>query len=56
MKQPTKDVVQQATMGLNGESAAGPDGFTGAFFHSCWDIIGDDVFNMVKSFFNGIQI
>uniref|UniRef100_A0A1S4A0A6 Reverse transcriptase domain-containing protein n=1 Tax=Nicotiana tabacum TaxID=4097 RepID=A0A1S4A0A6_TOBAC len=47
IKQPTKEKVKQAVFGLNGHNAGGPDGFTGCFYHSCWDIIGDDIFDMV---------
>ncbi|XP_070034714.1 uncharacterized protein [Nicotiana tomentosiformis] len=43
ISQPTREEVKQAVFGLNGESAGGPDGFTGAFYHSCWDIIGEDI-------------
>ncbi|XP_019240115.1 PREDICTED: uncharacterized protein LOC109220106 [Nicotiana attenuata] len=56
MALPTAQEVKKAVMGLNGESAGGPDGFTGAFYHKCWDIIEDDVVNMVKSFFCGQQL
>ena len=28
-----------------------PDGFTAAFFHDNWDIVGSDVVEVVKSFF-----
>ncbi|XP_019257601.1 PREDICTED: uncharacterized protein LOC109235804 [Nicotiana attenuata] len=41
------------TDGLNGDSAGGPDGFTGKFYQSCWDIIGGDLYDMVRAFFNG---
>nr|XP_009627442.1 uncharacterized protein LOC104117989 [Nicotiana tomentosiformis] len=56
LRQPTKDEVKVPVLGLNGESAGGPDGFTGCFFHSCWDIIGDDIFDTVKAFFNGQEL
>ncbi|XP_019234736.1 PREDICTED: uncharacterized protein LOC109215176 [Nicotiana attenuata] len=36
IQQPTEEEIKNAVIGLNGESAGGPDGFTGAFFHSCW--------------------
>jgi hypothetical protein len=28
---------------LQGDKAPGPDGFSMAFFHKCWGIVGDDV-------------
>ncbi|XP_070034165.1 uncharacterized protein [Nicotiana tomentosiformis] len=53
IQQPTKEKVKLAVFGLYGERTGGPNGFTGYFFHFCWDIIGDDIVDMVKSFFNG---
>ncbi|XP_075088439.1 uncharacterized protein LOC142170431 [Nicotiana tabacum] len=47
IKQPTKEEVKVAIFGLNGDSAGGPDGMTGKLYHSCWDIIGDDLYDMV---------
>jgi len=32
---------------LNGNSAPGPDGFGGVFYHSCWEIIVTDVCKVV---------
>lgn len=34
IRQPTKDEVKATVFGLNGDSAGGPDGFTGKFYHS----------------------
>jgi len=56
IKQPTKEEVKVAVLGLNGDSAGGPDGMTGKFYHSCWDIIGDDLYDMVRAFFNGHEL
>lgn len=42
--------------GLNVDSAGGPDGFNGHFFHTCWDIIGVDVVEMVKAFLYGQEL
>ncbi|XP_060211804.1 uncharacterized protein LOC132639369 [Lycium barbarum] len=53
---PNKEEVKEIVFKLNGESAAGPDGFTGLFYQFCWDIIGEDVTNMVKSFFCGTEL
>lgn len=52
IRQPTREEVKQAVYGSNGQSAGGPDGFNGSFFHACWETIGDDVVEMVKAFFN----
>ncbi|XP_019229533.1 PREDICTED: uncharacterized protein LOC109210559 [Nicotiana attenuata] len=53
---PTKKEVKSAVYGLNGDSASGPDGYTGAFYHTCWDIIGEDIYEMVLAFFSGQQL
>jgi hypothetical protein len=29
--------------GMEGDKAPGPDGFTMAFFHSCWAVVKQDV-------------
>ncbi|XP_070008168.1 uncharacterized protein LOC142165152 [Nicotiana tabacum] len=36
MALPSNEEVKRAVMGLNGDSAGGPDGFTGAFYQTCW--------------------
>ncbi|XP_071939807.1 uncharacterized protein [Coffea arabica] len=41
---------------MDRDSAAGPDGFTGKFFTSSWDIIGEDVYRAVQSFFCGEEL
>nr|XP_016514569.1 PREDICTED: uncharacterized protein LOC107831319 [Nicotiana tabacum] len=51
MALPSNEEVKRAIMGLNGDSAGGPDGFTGAFYQTCWEIIEEDVVRMVKAFF-----
>ncbi|XP_019244346.1 PREDICTED: uncharacterized protein LOC109224216 [Nicotiana attenuata] len=53
LRQPTAEEVKRAVYGLNGDSAGGPDRFNDCFFHSCWDIVGEDVVEMVKAIFNG---
>ena len=35
---------------------SGPDGFSGAFFHAFWYIIGDDVFHSTLQFFTQLRI
>lgn len=56
VKQPTIEEVKQVVFGLNGDTAGGPDGFKGKFFHCCWEIICDDVFSMVRDIFNGQEL
>lgn len=35
------------------DSAPGPDGFTGHFFRGCWEIVREDIMEMVTGFFLG---
>nr|XP_009768841.1 PREDICTED: uncharacterized protein LOC104219801 [Nicotiana sylvestris] len=56
MALPSNEEVKRAIMGLNEDSAGGPDGFTGAFYQTCWEIIEEDVVRMVKAFFCGQQL
>ncbi|XP_075078217.1 uncharacterized protein LOC142164292 [Nicotiana tabacum] len=56
MALPSNEEVKRAIIGLNGDSAGGPDGFTGAFYQTCWEIIKEDVVRMVKAFFCGHQL
>ncbi|KAH0772342.1 hypothetical protein KY290_016323 [Solanum tuberosum] len=53
---PTIDEVRRAVMGLNKNSAGGPDGMTGAFYQSSWEIIGEDIHKMVKAFVCGADL
>uniref|UniRef100_A0A0V0IZZ6 Putative ovule protein n=1 Tax=Solanum chacoense TaxID=4108 RepID=A0A0V0IZZ6_SOLCH len=53
---PTKDEIKKAVFSLNGDSASGPDGFTGHFYQVCWDIVGDDVVKVVDAFFSGATL
>lgn len=47
------DEVKMAVFQLDGTTAAGPDVFTRMSFHECWDIVSEDVVNMVKAFLCG---
>jgi len=46
--------IKTVVFNLNGNSAHGPDGFGGVFYHSWCDIIETDVCNIVQQFFNKI--
>ena len=35
--------VHQALLSMDGDKISGPDGFTIAFFQSCWAIVKDDL-------------
>lgn len=39
----TEDEITKVIKEMPREKAPGPDGYTGAFFHECWDIIKSDV-------------
>ncbi|XP_060200158.1 uncharacterized protein LOC132628392 [Lycium barbarum] len=47
---PTLEEVKNVVFALSGDSACGPDGFSGIFYQKCWNIIGADVYNVVKAF------
>ena len=42
--------IYAALMGMNGDKAPGPDGFTVAFWQNCWEIVKEDVLDMFKEF------
>jgi len=51
--------IKIAVFNLNGNSASGPNVFCGVFYHSCWDIIGTNVCNVVQQIFffkNGFSL
>lgn len=56
IKLPNLDEVKRVVFELNGDSACGPDGFSGLFFQKCWDIIGEDITRVVRAFFCGQEL
>lgn len=48
---PSHEQIKQVVFSMNGDGAPGPDGFGGCFYNSFWDIIGQDVCNLVSQFF-----
>ncbi|XP_060210660.1 uncharacterized protein LOC132637615 [Lycium barbarum] len=50
---PTLEVVKNAVFDLSRDSSGGPDGMVGAFYPVCWEIVGANVYNVVKVFFEG---
>ncbi|XP_075084856.1 uncharacterized protein LOC142168095 [Nicotiana tabacum] len=53
---PTIEEVRASSFELSGESASGPDGFTGLFYQTCWDVIDVDIHNMVLHFYGGATL
>ncbi|XP_070034673.1 uncharacterized protein [Nicotiana tomentosiformis] len=53
---PTIEEVKAAVFALSGETASGPDSFTCIFFQECWDIIGEDIHEMLKLFYGGSSL
>ncbi|XP_071912247.1 uncharacterized protein [Coffea arabica] len=48
---PSIDEVYRVVKSMDGDSAAGPNGFTGKFFTFAWEVIAQDVYNAILSFF-----
>ncbi|XP_019265754.1 PREDICTED: uncharacterized protein LOC109243299 [Nicotiana attenuata] len=53
---PTEEEIKEAILNISSDSAAGPDGFNGAFYQSCWHIIKEDITRFVQDFFKGAQL
>lgn len=47
----TVEEIKSAFGSFNPNKAPGPDGYSAGFFHSVWDIVGTDVIQAIKSFF-----
>ncbi|XP_027151803.1 uncharacterized protein LOC113751855 [Coffea eugenioides] len=52
----TEEEVKKVVFHMNGESCSGPEGFTGFFFTSCWEIVKGDVCRAVCDFFAGAEL
>ncbi|XP_019227829.1 PREDICTED: uncharacterized protein LOC109209105 [Nicotiana attenuata] len=53
---PTMEELKAVVFSMSPSSAPGLDGLSGKFYHSCWDIIKDDLLLMINDFFAGNQI
>lgn len=49
----TVEEVRMATFQMGPLKAPGSDGFPGIFFQKYWDVVGNDIFEAVSSFFHG---
>lgn len=45
--------VEKVVKAMPQDKAAGPDGFTGRFFTTCWHIIKDDFLRALEAFYRG---
>ncbi|XP_057811785.1 uncharacterized protein LOC131026023 [Salvia miltiorrhiza] len=48
---PSDEEITAAVHDMEASSAPGPDGFSGVFFHRCWDIVKEDTIRVVRCFF-----
>ncbi|KAL2250200.1 UNVERIFIED_CONTAM: hypothetical protein Sindi_2493700, partial [Sesamum indicum] len=53
---PTMAEVWEAVFSIEPVSVAGPDGFGAIFYHTCWDLVLEDVFSAVSEVFRGIAM
>nr|XP_027067822.1 uncharacterized protein LOC113693489 [Coffea arabica] len=53
---PSMEEIRHLVFSMDGESAAGPDGFTGKFFSFAWEVVAQDVYKAVVSFFCGSDL
>ena len=48
----SEEEVALALNQINGKKAPGPDGFTLAFFHHCWDVVKKEVLDSLQEFYD----
>ncbi|RVX18958.1 Transposon TX1 uncharacterized 149 kDa protein [Vitis vinifera] len=52
LEQPfTEAEIHLALMGMNGDKAPGPDGFTVAFWQCCWEFVKEEIVDVFKDFY-----
>ncbi|RVX06988.1 LINE-1 retrotransposable element ORF2 protein [Vitis vinifera] len=52
LEQPfTEAEIHLALMGMNGDKALGPDGFTVAFWQFCWEFVKEEIVDVFKEFY-----
>ena len=47
----SEDEIHSALMEMNGDKAPGPDGFTMAFWQSCWVFVKEEVLDLFKELY-----
>ena len=53
---PDRVEVKAAVFAINSDKAPGPDGFSAGFYQAFWDIIGEDIYREVMTFFETGQL
>ena len=53
---PSIEEVRRVVFAMDADSAPGPDGLMGKFFTFSWDVIAQDVYNVVLSFFCRVEL
>nr|XP_027122288.1 uncharacterized protein LOC113739257 [Coffea arabica] len=53
---PSVDEVQKVIFEMDGDNAAGPDGSTEKFFTSAWEMVAQDIYKAIVSFFCGEEL
>lgn len=48
--------IESVFLSLNSNKAPGPDGYLASFFESSWDVVGRDVIQAIKSFFQSNEL
>ncbi|XP_022015025.1 uncharacterized protein LOC110914543 [Helianthus annuus] len=51
VRQITREEIKMAMFNIGDNKAPGPDGYTSAFFKQAWDIVGNEVTDVVLAFF-----
>ena len=49
---PSAQEIRDAVFSIHADKVPGPDGFSASFFHSNWEIIGQDIVREVQDFFD----
>lgn len=52
----TREEIHTVIRSMNGDSAPRPDGYNGFFYNTCWDIIKDDLYDVISEFFAGGEL
>ena len=48
----TEEEIFAALMGMNGDKAPSPDGFTIAFWQSSWELVKEEIMELFREFYD----